>query len=96
MDTFDATSDCFLVLYKNLLNISTIIQTILVEECPLASALLNVGVHCLYGEYVIFKIPMKRIGENQLGAVYLWVVGSGGIASLILTALNALSQMNSV
>ncbi|KAA6359635.1 MAG: hypothetical protein EZS28_044838, partial [Streblomastix strix] len=33
--------------------------------------------------------PMKRIGGNQLGGVYLWVTGSGGIASVILTALNA-------
>ncbi|KAA6390995.1 MAG: hypothetical protein EZS28_013482 [Streblomastix strix] len=77
-------------------NISTIIQTILVEESPLTSALLNVGMQGLYGEYVIFKSPMKRIGENQLGGVYLWVVESGGIASLILTALNALSSMNNV
>ncbi|KAA6318674.1 MAG: hypothetical protein EZS28_054911 [Streblomastix strix] len=68
----------------------------LVEECRLGSAFLNVGVHCLYGEYVIFKSPMKRIGGNELGGVYLWVVGSGGIVSLILTALNALSSMNSV
>ncbi|KAA6380284.1 MAG: hypothetical protein EZS28_024187, partial [Streblomastix strix] len=54
-------------------NISTVIQTILVEEYPLASALLNVGMQGLYGEYVIFKSPMKRIGGNQLGGVYLWV-----------------------
>ncbi|KAA6398507.1 MAG: hypothetical protein EZS28_005973 [Streblomastix strix] len=72
-------------------NISTVIQTMLVEECPLVSALLNVGVHGLYDEYVIFKSPMKRIGGNDLGAVYLWVVASGGIVSQILTALNALS-----
>ncbi|KAA6368997.1 MAG: hypothetical protein EZS28_035476 [Streblomastix strix] len=77
-------------------NISTIIETILVEECPLASALLNLGVQGLYVECVIFKSPMKRIGVNQLGGVYLWVTGSGGIVSLILTALNALSSMNSV
>ncbi|KAA6310492.1 MAG: hypothetical protein EZS28_056304, partial [Streblomastix strix] len=55
-----------------------------------------VGVHCLYGEYVIFKSPMKRIGGNELGGVYLWVVGCGGIVSVIVTALNALSSMNSV
>ncbi|KAA6393030.1 MAG: hypothetical protein EZS28_011444 [Streblomastix strix] len=77
-------------------NIWTVIETILVEECPLASALLNVGVHCLYVKYVIFKSPMKRIGGNQLGGVYLWVTGSGGIASLILTPLNALSSMDRI
>ncbi|KAA6401933.1 MAG: hypothetical protein EZS28_002539 [Streblomastix strix] len=77
-------------------NISTAIQTILVEKSPLVSALLNVGVHCLYCEYVIFKSPMKRIDGNQLGGLYLWVVGSGGIVSLILTPLNALRSMNSV
>ncbi|KAA6313475.1 MAG: hypothetical protein EZS28_055747, partial [Streblomastix strix] len=58
-------------------NIWTVIETMLVEECRLGSALLNVGVHCLYGEYVIFKSPMKRIGGNELGGVYLWVVGCG-------------------
>ncbi|KAA6373577.1 MAG: hypothetical protein EZS28_030897 [Streblomastix strix] len=72
-------------------NIWTVIETMLVEECRLGSALMNVGVHCLYGEYVIFKSPMKRIGGNELGGVYLWVVGCGGIASLIVTALNAVS-----
>ncbi|KAA6358311.1 MAG: hypothetical protein EZS28_046162 [Streblomastix strix] len=77
-------------------NISTVIQTMLVEECPLASALLNVGVHCLYVEYVIFKNQMKRIGGNQLGIVYLWVPGSDGIASIILTPLNALSSMDRI
>ncbi|KAA6389858.1 MAG: hypothetical protein EZS28_014619 [Streblomastix strix] len=77
-------------------NIWTVIETILIEECPLASALLNVGVQGLYGEYVIFKSPMKRIGGNQLGGVYLWVTGSDGIASLILTPLNALSSMNRI
>ncbi|KAA6397956.1 MAG: hypothetical protein EZS28_006515 [Streblomastix strix] len=39
---------------------------------------------------------MKRIGENQLGALCLLVAASGGIVSLILTPLNALSSMNSV
>ncbi|KAA6383130.1 MAG: hypothetical protein EZS28_021342 [Streblomastix strix] len=77
-------------------NISTVIETILVEESPLASALLNVGVQVLYVECIIFKSPMKRIGGNQLGGVYLWVVGSGGIASIILTPLNALSSMDRI
>ncbi|KAA6376734.1 MAG: hypothetical protein EZS28_027738 [Streblomastix strix] len=72
-------------------NIWTVIETMLVEECRLGSALLNIGVHCLYCEYVILKSPMKRIGGNELGGVYLWVVGCGGIASVIVTALNALS-----
>ncbi|KAA6363988.1 MAG: hypothetical protein EZS28_040485 [Streblomastix strix] len=76
-------------------NISTVIETILVEECPLVFALLKVGVQCLYGEYVIFKSPIILICGNQLGGLYLWVVGSGGITSVILTALNALSSMNS-
>ncbi|KAA6381418.1 MAG: hypothetical protein EZS28_023055 [Streblomastix strix] len=62
-------------------NLVIVIQTILVEESPLFSALLNVGVHCLYGEYVIFKSPIKRIGGNQLGGVYLWVVGCGVVIS---------------
>ncbi|KAA6369188.1 MAG: hypothetical protein EZS28_035284 [Streblomastix strix] len=77
-------------------NILTVIQTILVEECRLASALLNVGGHGIYGEYVIFKSTFKRIGGNQLEGVCVWVVGSSGIASLILTPLNALSSMNSI
>ncbi|KAA6380298.1 MAG: hypothetical protein EZS28_024177 [Streblomastix strix] len=77
-------------------NISTVIETILVEESPLASALLNVGVHCLYIECVIFKSPMKRISGNQLGGVYLWVTGSDCIVSLILTPLNALSSMDRI
>ncbi|KAA6371764.1 MAG: hypothetical protein EZS28_032710 [Streblomastix strix] len=96
MDNFDATSDCFLIRYKNLLNISTVTETILVEESPLASALLNLGVQSLYIEYIIFKSPMKRIGGNQLGGVYLWVVGSDRIASIILTSLNALSSMDRI
>ncbi|KAA6381116.1 MAG: hypothetical protein EZS28_023356 [Streblomastix strix] len=77
-------------------NIWTVIETILVEEYPLASALLNLGVHCLYIEYAIFKSPIRSINDNQLGAVYLWVTGSGGIASLILTPLNALSSMDRI
>ncbi|KAA6389226.1 MAG: hypothetical protein EZS28_015249 [Streblomastix strix] len=77
-------------------NISTVTETVLVEECPLASVLLNVGVQGLYIEYVIFKSPMKRIGGNQLGGVYLYVSGSGGIASIILTPLNALSSMDNI
>ncbi|KAA6372845.1 MAG: hypothetical protein EZS28_031628 [Streblomastix strix] len=77
-------------------NISTVIETILVEESPLASALLNVGVQGLYVEYVILKSPMKRISGNQLGGVYLWVTASGSIASLILTHLNALSSMDRI
>ncbi|KAA6366756.1 MAG: hypothetical protein EZS28_037717, partial [Streblomastix strix] len=79
-----------------LMNTKFIIASRDFEECLLVSALLNVGVHCLYGEYVIFKSPIIRIGGNQLGGVYLWVVGSDGIASLILTALNVLSSINSV
>ncbi|KAA6357514.1 MAG: hypothetical protein EZS28_046959, partial [Streblomastix strix] len=89
----DQIFNCQLLVVQN---IWTVIQTILVEESTLASALLNVGMHCLYGEYVIFKSLLKRISGNQLGGVYLWVVGSGCIASLIHTVLNALSSMNSV
>ncbi|KAA6370448.1 MAG: hypothetical protein EZS28_034026 [Streblomastix strix] len=77
-------------------NISTVIQTILVEESPLASALLNLATYGIYGEYVIFKSPFKSIGGNQLGAVCSWIAASDGIVNLILTPLNVLSSMNSV
>ncbi|KAA6394287.1 MAG: hypothetical protein EZS28_010183, partial [Streblomastix strix] len=77
-------------------NLNNVIQTILVEENPLYSAIIHIIIYGLYGAYVIFKVPYKRIAGNQLAAVCLWISASGGILSLILTPLNALSSIGNV
>ncbi|KAA6400782.1 MAG: hypothetical protein EZS28_003686, partial [Streblomastix strix] len=77
-------------------NLNNVIQTILVEENPLYSAIIHIIIYGLYGLYVIIKPPYKMISGNQLTAVCLWISASGGIVSLILTPLNALSSMGSI
>ncbi|KAA6381671.1 MAG: hypothetical protein EZS28_022803, partial [Streblomastix strix] len=77
-------------------NLNCVLQTFLVEEAPLYSAIIHIVIYGIYGAYVIIKPPYKRIGGNQLAAVCLWISASGGIVSLILTPLNALSSMGNI